>query len=162
MPLLSAAREQLVRLRDAIDGLRHPARRARARERLTTLAPASFLFICLGNVCRSPYGARVLAARVGRSVRVESAGFIGPGRPPPEWAVAVARTRGIEHEDHCSRTVTPELLEGADAVFVFDRFNVARLRRVQGVRPERVFWLGDFDPDWTGKRAIIDPWGKSP
>ena len=25
----------------------------------------------------------------------------------------------------------------------------------------KVYWLGDFDPIWAGKRAIIDPWGKT-
>ncbi len=91
---------------------------------------------------------------------VDSAGFIGPGRPPPDTALEVARSRGIEHANHRSKTLTPELLESADVVFLFDRFNVARLRRFGGRAPRRVFWLGDFDPMWAGKRAIIDPWGK--
>jgi protein-tyrosine-phosphatase len=52
------------------------------------------------------------------------------------------------------------MLTAADAVFVFDRFNVKRLRAAPGVRMDRVFWVGDFDPEWAGKRAVVDPWGK--
>lgn len=159
MSIQSALRRRLVHLRDGFDGRLHPRRRARAAARLRELAPSSVLFICLGNVCRSPYGARTLA-RLDPGLRVDSAGFIGPGRPPPDEALFVARGRGVEHADHVSQTLTSEMLAAADAVFIFDRFNVARLRSVAGVRMERVFWLGDFDPLWAGKRAVIDPWGK--
>ncbi|MDZ7781371.1 MAG: hypothetical protein U5R14_15770 [Gemmatimonadota bacterium] len=152
-------RSRLVAARDALDGKLHPSRKARASTRLAELAPESVLFLCLGNVCRSPYGARVLAERL-PGVRVDSAGFIGPDRAPPELAQDVARARGVDHADHCSKTLTPELLAATDVVFLFDRGNVRRLRRFGGMPPGRVFRLGDFDPVWTGKRAIIDPWGK--
>jgi protein-tyrosine-phosphatase len=93
-------------------------------------------------------------------IRAHSAGFIGPGRPPPEEALEVARARGIDHAEHVSRTLTRDLLETADVLFVFDRHNVRRLRRTIGARLDRILWLGDLDPQWTGKRAISDPWGK--
>lgn len=152
-------RSSLVRLRDALDGRLHPSRMAGARTRLAKIAPESVIFLCLGNVCRSPYGAFVLASR-SPHVRVDSAGFIGPDRAPPDDARHVARARGVEHGHHRSKVVTRELLAAADAVFLFDRFNVARLRQFGGMSDDRVFWLGDFDSEWTGKRAIIDPWGK--
>ena len=92
----------------------------------------------------------------------ESAGFIGPGRAPPDTALEAARARGLDHQAHRSREITPEMLARAGAVFVFDRYNVARLRSLPGPIGAPVFWLGDLDPVWAGKRAIIDPWGKSP
>lgn len=72
----------------------------------------------------------------------------------------VAAERGVSTTDHRSQVVSKESLAAADAVFIFDRFNVLRLREVASVSADRVFWLGDFDPEWAGKRAIIDPWGK--
>jgi protein-tyrosine-phosphatase len=138
----------------------HPYRRARARRRLRRFEPTSILFVCLGNICRSPYAERVLLRRGNGHVRAFSAGFMGPGRPPPEEALEVARDRGIEHAEHVSRTLTRDLLDDADVLFVFDRHNASGLRGRAGVQGERLFWLGDFDPQWTGKRAIADPWGK--
>ena len=123
--------------------------------------PSSVLFICLGNICRSPYAEAVLRVRAA-GIDVASAGFIGPGRSPPERALDAARARGIDHASHRSREVTADMLARADTVFVFDRFNVARLRALPGPAHPRVLWLGDLDPSWSGKRAVIDPWGKEP
>lgn len=158
MPL-ARLRSALVAVRDRLDARLHPGRRAKATERLRALQPTSILFLCLGNVCRSPYGERVLAAR-SPHLRVDSAGFIGPDRAPPDTAQEVAQARGVDHADHQSKVLTQELLSEAEAIFLFDRFNVARLRQFAGPDMKRVFWLGDFDPEWAGKRAIIDPWGK--
>lgn len=131
-----------------------------AKRRLGQFDPASVLFVCLGNVCRSPYAEWALRSRCGSALRIESAGFIGPGRAPPDVALEVAAEHGVHHADHRSRVQDPDLLRQMDAIFVFDRLNVARLRRSSGARMDRVFWLGDLDPMWSGKRAIIDPWGK--
>jgi protein-tyrosine phosphatase len=152
-------RQFLVRVRDERDARLHEPRLQRAVDRLGILRSELVLFVCLGNICRSPFAARLLASRR-PDLRVESAGFIGPGRPPPEAAIATAQARGIDHAAHRSTLVTSRLLEEAEAVFVFDRHNVKRLRVVSGTRTDRVFWLGDFDPVWAGKRAIADPWGR--
>ena len=160
LALLKALRRFAVGLRDDFDRRLHPSRRLRAERRLQAIAPKSILFVCLGNICRSPYAARLLAERAGPELHVVSAGFIGPGRPPPEQAVEAARAGGIEHGDHRSKTLTARMLADADVVFLFDRHNARRLRRTPGARSDRVFWLGDFDPAWEGRRAILDPWGK--
>ena len=160
MPVLHSLRSLLVSIRNAVDGRRHPARRTRANARLETLSPRSVLFVCLGNICRSPYAACVLGARSHGRIEADSVGFIGPGRAPPDEALTVARARGIDHSGHLSKTVLAEHLAQADAVFIFDRFNAQKLSRTPGARMDRVFWLGDFDPEWTGRRAILDPWGK--
>ena len=150
----------MVRLRDRVHEVLHPRRRRRALERLEERMPGTVLFVCLGNVCRSPYAERVLHRAVGKTTAVESAGFIKPGRTPPDTALQVAGERGIEHGDHRSRVVTREMLERADAVFFFDRFNRADLLQTSGVDRDRLYWLGDLDPEWEGRRAILDPWGK--
>lgn len=157
-PFYRILRYPVIRLRDAYDARLHDRRAREAAARLRALSPRSILVLCLGNVCRSPYAARVLS-RIEPTVRVDSAGFIGPGRTPPEIALEVARAREIDHSDHRSKVVTSGLLAEADAVLVFDRRNAARIRSAP-IAPQRVFWLGDFDPVWSGTRAIGDPWGK--
>lgn len=160
MNLVRPARRLAARVRDSIDGGLHPTRHERAIRRLRELEPRSVLFLCLGNVCRSPYAERALAARVPRGIRVESAGFIKPGRPPAHLAMEVASERGIQHSDHRSRVVTPDDLQSLDVVFFFDRYNKERLVRARGLREDRVFWLGDLEPVYGGRRSILDPWGK--
>ena len=141
-PASTAVRRFLVFLRDSLDRRLHPRRRRRARRRLQAIAPRSALFVCLGNICRSPYGERVLSERGRTLLEVDSAGFIGPGRPPPEQAITAARACGIEHGDHRSKILTSALLEAADVIFVFDRHNVRRLLKAPGARADRVYWLG--------------------
>jgi protein-tyrosine phosphatase len=160
MWLYTRLRKLAAAVRDGVDGRLHARRRAEARRRLRELAPGTVLFVCLGNICRSPFGERLVAARSPAGPAVGSVGFIGPGRPPPHEAVAAAAERGIDHSDHRSTTLTAERLAEADAVLAFDRENLKMLRSVPGARAERAFWLGDFDPLWSGRRAIIDPWGR--
>lgn len=161
MPIPAPIRSTLVTVRDAVDGHLHERRRTNAIGRIRHLRPESILFICLGNICRSPYAERVARDRFPPGHTITSGGFLKEGRSPPSEALAAASARGIDHEDHRSRLTTDRDLTAADAVFVFDRFNVRDVRSLGGTRADRLFWLGDFDPVWTGKRAIIDPWGRS-
>jgi len=156
-------RARLARVRDLFDGMMHDRRREAARERLRGLRPRSILFVCLGNVCRSPYAAwSARSVFEGQSMSFDSAGFIGPGRHPADRAVEAARERGIHHGENRSQIVTPELVRRHDAVVLFQTGHARRLRRVCGpsVDRERVFQLGDFDPRWAGTREVPDPWGE--
>lgn len=133
-------------------------------DRLAKMRPRSVLFVCLGNVCRSPYAKWSAEARLQEAPAphtFDSAGFIGPDRPPPDPALTAARGRGIDHGSHRSKTLDAELVNGSDLVVIFDRGNLKRLRRTKGARTDHVLRLGDLDSEWTGKRAIIDPWGKA-
>lgn len=124
------------------------------------MEPSQITFVCLGNVCRSPFAERVARRRATRELGFDSAGFIGPGRPPPDMALAVAQSMGIDHGDHRSRTISPDWGDRTGAIVIFDRFNVANVRKLDRGLLNKTFWLGDFDPEWAGKRAIADPWGK--
>ena len=155
-----ALRRAAGRTRDRIDAWLHPRRGRAAAAGFRRLDPDSVLILCLGNVCRSPYAEWVVRSRAGDLLQSDSAGFIGPGRSPPLPALSVARARGIDHSTHVSKVVSVEMVKAADAVIVFDRGNARRLRRLMGGRPRHMFYLGDFDPHWDGRRAILDPWGK--
>ena len=91
----------LSRISHVPDRLLHSGRRRAALAALAGAgrAPASVLVICNGNLFRSPFAAAVLRRALelrglGR-VRVDSAGFAGPGRPTPPDAVAAAARRGL-------------------------------------------------------------------
>lgn len=145
----------------------HPWRRRRALRKVRSVLPAdSVLFVCKGNVCRSPYAERVFRNLLGRDPNgapdVRSAGFIGPGRPPPERAVEVARARGVDTADHRSRTLGPKTPGMGGLVVVMNARQARKLRRRFPSMKGRLVILGDLDPRRPRRRGIEDPWSESP
>lgn len=155
---LRPVKRAAVGVREWVNRLRHPARRRAALATLGRRRPRSILFVCLGNVCRSPYAEWVARPTLGPAkIEVASAGFIKPGRPPPDMAQEVARARGVDHAASRSSLVTPEVLADYDLAVVFDPAHVRRLERMGDVP---VLHLPDLDPTCFGRRGIDDPWGR--
>ena len=112
----------------------------------------SILFVCLGNICRSPFAA-VLAAKklaaAGRSeVRCLSAGIRAnqAGRPP-EAACAVAREYGLSLEQHRPTRLTRELVDSHDLIVVMEVRQFEELRRSYPDAASRVVLLPLLDPE---------------
>ena len=140
------------------DRLLHPCRRRAALRRLAQLPrPGTVLFVCHGNICRSPYAAATARRLLPATVAVESAGFVGPNRPSPPEAVAVAAERGIDLVPHRSQVIEMEHLRDVDLVIVMDS---QQRHRLVSSRPEldgRLVLLGDLDPEPVMRRTIPDP-----
>jgi len=140
----------------------HTIRRRQARERLGGVAPKSIVFVCYGNICRSPYAARVFerlwAGSSREPLQVSSVGFIHPGRGSPPQALAAAQRRGIDLSSHKSRLLTKKAL-AADALVVVMSSEQARAVRRMSSGTIQPLVLGDFDPLPILTRTIIDPWG---
>jgi len=83
------------------------------------------VFVCTGNICRSPMAAALFQARaerMGDAVRVESAGTWGvDGQPASAAGKVVMGERGISLDQHIARTVDREILERATLVLVMTR-----------------------------------------
>jgi protein-tyrosine phosphatase len=124
--------------------------------------PRSVLFVCYGNICRSPYAAatflRLLPPPWREETRVQSAGFIGPGRGSPPEAVKVAAARGLDLTAHRSELITPERAAGAALIVVMDRAQQRAVCARYGKSPREVLILGDLDPQPIETRPIQDPW----
>lgn len=160
----STARRLARRLRYLPDRLLHPRRRERAERRLRVAreaAPLRILILCHGNICRSPYAAARLRARLdgsdGPVDRVESAGFIGPGRAPPPAARTVAGERGVDVSGHRSSLATPARARDADLVVVMTARQARRAREALSAPRDCVVVLGDLDPRDVERRDILDP-----
>jgi protein-tyrosine phosphatase len=79
------------------------------------------LFVCAGNICRSPFAegvARRLAEEQGLEIAFESAGTIAiDGAPASDDALTVAREHGVDLSSHRARRLSPQLTDEADLVF---------------------------------------------
>lgn len=97
----------------------------------------SVLFVCMGNICRSPMGEGVFRAAIKRrgldlsDFKVDSAGTIGyhAGNPPDARAAAICSTTGVDISDQRSRKVTDQDFEDFDYIICMDRDNLADLMR---------------------------------
>ncbi|HEX7120395.1 MAG TPA: hypothetical protein VF212_16495 [Longimicrobiales bacterium] len=143
----------------------HARRRAAALARLRARAvPRSVLFICHGNIIRSPFAERLAATALPPALRgrvdLGSAGFVGPGRPSPRAAVEAAARWGVDLSAHRSRRVTVEDLRRAELVVVVEPRQLRPLLRL-GCPAAKLLVLGDLDPAPIDTRSIPDPFDRT-
>lgn len=104
------------------------------------------IFLCLGNICRSPLAERYAASRLAAAdadLDVDSAGFVErEDRPSPDLAVEAAAEHGVDLSDHRSAHVSAVDLADADLVFVMDAYNYLRLRADYPEVADRAYFLG--------------------
>jgi protein-tyrosine phosphatase len=127
------------------------------------------LFVCMGNICRSPSAEGVLrslvAARAPQlSVELDSAGThdYHVGEPPDERAIAAARRRGIDLSTLRARTVHAGDFDYYDLILAMDEQNLRELRRrAPAQRHDRIRLMMEFVPAAT-TRAVPDPYYGGP
>ncbi len=116
------------------------------------------LFVCKGNICRSPFAA-VMASKM-TTKSFSSAGYLGPDhRKSPDAAQRAAQRFGVDLSDHESVLLTDEIVNSADVIFVFDIQNREHLLQHYPCVKRRVHLLGALETD--GPLAVADPWGGS-
>jgi protein-tyrosine-phosphatase/predicted ATP-grasp superfamily ATP-dependent carboligase len=102
----------------------HRRRRARAQVEAIIRAGGTrrVVFVCRGNICRSPFAEALLRARLGDApVVTHSAGIMPqPGRPTPADGLEAAAPHGIDLSAHRSAWLTRQMAESASLLIVFD------------------------------------------
>ncbi|MDH4389394.1 MAG: low molecular weight phosphotyrosine protein phosphatase [Fimbriimonas sp.] len=104
--------------------------------------PTKVLFVCLGNICRSPMAESLLVSKLGElsgSVHVESAGTGDwhVGQPPDRRTRSVLLANGIEHYSLC-RQITASDFQRFDHIVAMDHQNQLDLLAWPGAVPEKV------------------------
>jgi len=130
---------------------------------LSAMRSRSILFVCLGNICRSPAAEglfrRLVTERgLDDRVRVDSAGTSGyhAGEPPDTRMRGAAAARGIRLIGH-ARQVRPHDFTEFDLIVAMDRINHRDLLRIAGERGSSVRLLSEFLPDgWPAD--VPDPY----
>ncbi|MBO0838807.1 MAG: low molecular weight phosphotyrosine protein phosphatase [Actinobacteria bacterium] len=134
--------------------------------------PYRICVVCLGNICRSPIGERVLTAELAAAglagkVVVDSAGT-GDwhlGEPMDVRAQDELARRGHDGNGHQARQIRPDWLDRYDLLLAIDRSNLSRLTAMAGARPGltgRIALLRAFDPDAPCGAEVPDPYYGGP
>lgn len=116
----------------------------------------NILFVCVGNICRSPTAEALMRHRLGRDdIAVASAGLQAlVGRPIDATAGLLLREHGLDADAHRARQATASLLTGADLVLVMERRHLLDIGRDVPQASGKVFLLGK----WRDGREIPDPY----
>ncbi|HWT22331.1 MAG TPA: low molecular weight protein-tyrosine-phosphatase [Solirubrobacteraceae bacterium] len=130
----------------------------------TAATPVRLLFVCMGNICRSPTAEAVMRSLLREqgleeAVEVDSAGTGDwhAGHPPDPRATAAARARGVTLAG-AARVVAPRDFEDYDLILAADRRNLSDLRATApaGARA-RLHLLREFDPASEGAPDLDVP-----
>jgi protein-tyrosine phosphatase len=127
------------------------------------------LFVCLGNICRSPTAEAVLRELAAReapelTLEVDSAGTAAyhVGQPPDPRTRAAAARRGYDLSALRARTVESADFERFDLILAMDRDNLQALRqRAPSHAHERLRLLLEFSPE-AAPEDVPDPYYGGP
>jgi protein-tyrosine phosphatase len=131
------------------------------------VSPKSVLFVCLGNICRSPLaeGAfRAAARRAGLVVEIDSAGTGGwhIGEAPDPRAQAEAARHGVDIASLRARQVERADFTRFSHILALDEANLADLRRLAPTdATAQLMLLMDLVPDAVGQ-SVADPYYGGP
>ena len=132
--------------------------------------PVRVLFVCLGNICRSPlaealFQKRVVEAGLGDRIEVDSAGTVGwhVGGPPDRRMTDTAALRGTDLGSLRARQLGRSDLDHFDHVFAMDRSNLhdTLFLDPDGDHGTRVRLFREFDPE-PGDYQVPDPYAGGP
>ena len=132
--------------------------------------PVRVLFVCLGNICRSPvaeglFQKKVVEAGLAADIEVDSAGTGGwhAGAPPDRRMTATAAGHGLDLSALKARQLTRADLADFDHVFVMDKQNLHDTLALDpdGDHGTRVRLFREFDPE-PGDYQVPDPYYGGP
>jgi len=122
------------------------------------------LFVCLGNICRSPTAEGVVRAIAARefpelAIEIDSAGTADyhVGEPPDRRTVSAARRRGYDLASLRARRVLAEDFRRFDYVLAMDEANLVELEERAGASAAEVALFLKFAPE-CGSVEVPDPY----
>ena len=125
---------------------------------------ANILFVCTGNICRSPFAeglfAKLVSQKGHQDLFAESAGLLAlPGNPATSLAQRVAAEYGVSLTDHKAKSVTEELVGWSDLILVMEKGHEEALLFNSPQATDKVLPIRHFARSGSRSRGIADPYG---
>ncbi len=121
------------------------------------------LFVCTGNICRSPIAEGLFRSLLGHrnDIEVASAGVHAvKGQPPSLYAVEVCENQGVDISEQRSQPLTADLVERATHIFAMTGAHLETIHLLFPHGIEKTFLLREFEePGATVWRDVPDPIG---
>lgn len=128
--------------------------------------PVKVVFVCWGNICRSPMAERI-AVEWARREGVDGVEFSSAatsteelGNPIDPRAARELTDHGYDAADHSAHQIDAAEIEDADLVVAMEDIHIAKMRRMSD--RDDVALLSDFDPDAEPGEGVPDPWYDGP
>ena len=126
--------------------------------------PIRVVFVCLGNICRSPlaegaFRQHVITSNLADRFDIDSAGTSGyhAGELPDRRSIDIARQNGVDITAQRSRAFVKADLHRFDYVIAMDRSNLSNIERLKesGHRAQLSLMLDELD---SGPQEVPDPY----
>jgi len=114
------------------------------------------MFVCYGNICRSPLAEAVAKQRLDNWEVTSTGLYEKSNRETPERIVKIAREFGVDLNDHRSRSVTSEMIDSADIVVIMDPSNYDETLSRFPLATHKILFLGMMINHFRG-HTIPDP-----
>src|SRR5256885_1285674 len=123
----------------------------------------SVLFVCTGNICRSPIAEGLFRRMLGnrKDIEVTSAGVHAVrGQPLSLYATQVCEDEGVDISQLRSQPLTATLIDRATHIFAMTGAHLETIHMLFPLGAEKSFLLREFEePDATVWRDVPDPIG---
>ena len=124
----------------------------------------NFLFICLGNICRSPFAEGLFAKLVDKEKRgalqTQSAGLIAlPGNSATHMAQQVAKEYAVDLTEHKAQPVSQDLVNWSDLIMVMEKYHQDSLITQFPETADKTLLIRHYARYGSRNRGIADPYG---
>lgn len=126
--------------------------------------PLRVVFVCWGNICRSPMTERVADGRAAEAglgdVEFTSAGVSTEelGNPMDDRATAKLGEAGYDADGHVAHQIDAAEIDSADLVVAMEQLHLDRMLAMGPRRTDHLKLLTSFDPDAEPGAGVPDPW----
>ena len=124
----------------------------------------NILFVCTGNICRSPFAqglfTKSVAQKGSKGLTAESAGLLAlPGNSATYMAQRVAAEYGVDLSDHKAKFVSKDLVAWSDLILVMEKSHEDTLLANFPEATDKARLIRHFARFGSKSRGIADPYG---